>query len=70
MINSIKKCLEQPATPVEVKLNSLTFTKQLLKHKTAEFTQMLKDMDFKTSLVESEKIRDNEIAKELLELLS
>ena len=70
MINSVKKCLENGLTPSAVKINSLTFTQQLLKHKTAEFVQMLKDMDLKTALVDCDKIRDCDKTKEILELLA
>ena len=46
VINGIKNCLKNPDHPKEVKANAATLTLTLLKTKTNEFKQMLKEMNF------------------------
>ena len=46
VINGIKNCLKNPGHPKEVKANAITLILTLLKTKTEEFKQMLKDMSF------------------------
>ena len=46
VINGIKNCLKNPDHPKEIKANAATLTLTLLKTKTEEFKQMLKEMNF------------------------
>jgi len=57
VINGIKNCLKNPDHPKEVKANAATFTLTLLKTKTDEFKQMLKDMNFCQECLSEEALK-------------
>ncbi len=46
VINGVKKILQEPKFPTEIKANAATFIVTLLKVRTAEFKQMLQDLNF------------------------
>ena len=57
VINGIKNCLNNVDHPKEVKANAATFTMTLLKTKTVEFKQMLKDMNFLKECLNEEALK-------------
>ena len=57
VINGIKNCLKNPDHPKEVKANAATLTLTLLKTKTNDFKQMLKDMNFCQECLTEEALR-------------
>ena len=66
VINSIKNIICKESVPDEVKVNAVTLTKQLLKHKTEEFRQMVKDLRVKEEIQENEKAMKIKEVKELM----
>ena len=56
VINGIKNCLKNPDHPKEVKSNAATLALTLLKTKTSEFKQMLKEMSFSKECLTEEAL--------------
>ena len=57
VINGIKNCLKNPDHPKEVKANAAALTLTLLKTKTNEFKQMLKEMNFCQECLSEEALK-------------
>ena len=70
VVNSVRKCIiGDKNIPEELKKNAITLINQLMKSKTEEFKQILKDMNFKEDLMADQDAMALEGIKEMLEKL-